>query len=64
MEEMTEQRPPGDPAPELPSSKASELKAPANFKEVCASPEAAIWNAAMMKEFEGLKDAGTFGEIV
>ena len=63
VEEMTEQRPPGDPAPELPSCKASELKAPANFKEVCASPEAAIWNAAIMKEFEGLKDAGTFGEI-
>ena len=57
---LAEQRSSHVPPRNLPDSFAGEMHEPATYAEAVKSPQAPFWRDAMMKEFEGLRNAGTF----
>ena len=57
---LAEQRLSYIPAHDLPDCFAGEMHEPATYAEAVKSPQAPFWRDAMMKEFEGLRNAETF----
>ena len=45
---------------DLPDCFAGKMHEPGTYAEVVKSPQAPSWRDAMMKEFEGLRNAGIF----
>ena len=59
---LSHQAPPHDNFP-LPTRSASEVSKPNLYAEARADEYSVIWERAMGKEYNGLTDAGTFGEV-
>ena len=49
------------PPHDLPDCFPGEIHEPATYTETVNSAQAPFWRDTMMKEFEGLQGAGTFG---
>ena len=57
---LAEQRSTHVPPHDLPDCFSGEMHEPATYAEAVKSPQAPFWRDAMMKEFEGLRNARSF----
>ena len=57
---LAEQRSIHVPPHDLPYCFAGKMHEPVTYAVAIKSPQAPFWRDAMMKEFEGLRNAGTF----
>lgn len=50
-------------SPQIPHVHASDLKIPKDYRHAISSEVSSLWEDSMAKEYFGLFDAGTFGEV-